>query len=224
MTTKNDFFLTFNPIASFTPEIRTYLQSLCDSYICVREHESTNAHCHIVVIGITARDQKSIDNKIKKKYPELRGNNQLVIKIISSSGVYNYISKEYTDDNWPTFQNQLSVYNCEMPNQEYFQNLKQSYLLHQETKSLSGKFNLFWYNNKEKYEGGPNFYKLDFCILLAFKDFCIEFKVKDCTPRAFERYKFYLYLRIYPESYVELMSEKLLLNEGYQEYLINKKL
>ena len=65
--------------------------------------------------------------------------------------------------------------------------------------------------------------KIDFAILLAFKDFCIEFKVKDCTPRAFTRYKFYLYLTLYPESYVELMAEQLLMADGYLDYSLSKK-
>jgi len=211
---KNDFFLTFNPLAAFTKEVEEYLQGLCDSYICVREHESTNAHCHIVSLGITARDHKALNDKIKKKYPTLRGSNQLVIKLITSDGVYNYISKEYNGKNWQTFKNQIRVYNCPAPTEDYFKNLKDSYKLHQNTKSLSGKFNLFWFKNQNRYHE----ISFNFALVLCFREFCKEFEVKDCTHRTFSRMKQYLYLQLYPNLWLQDMCEKEDLMSDYITY------
>jgi len=203
--TKNSYFLTFNPLLAFTDEVRVWIEEHCDSYLGVKEHLKSNIHCHICVHGVPYKTHKAMNDAIKKKYPHLK-NPVLVIKAITSETVYNYIAKEYTEGtNHDKFiKDRVFAYEEEIPDSDYWCHLHQSYKIHKDSKSLSSKFNIYWFTNQHLY----NEISFNFSLVLCFRSFCKEFKVKDCTHRTFQRMKQYLFLQLYPNLWLEQMCEK----------------
>ena len=192
-----DYFLTINPLADFTEEVKDYLQKYFVSYVYCVEHKNSNAHVHIIAHGHKRTMlRKSLNDDMKKKFPYLKGT-KLVIKDVTDEKVYYYICKEYNEKDF-----KLHYYNYNIPEETQ----KKFYQLYQLSsgKTKKEKFVLFFKSNEQKYLRLKE-YKLKECVLFSFYKFISEEDIKDIGPYAFEKYYFYLLFKLYPHLYFRSM-------------------
>lgn len=198
------YFLTFNPSALFTEEVELYLQSKSDSYILTEEHKKTNAHVHIVAYCPIFNSDKTMNQNLKDKFPNLKvgktgSKTGLVIKPVHSIGIMNYLAKEAKLDCFePKYYNHNPL-SPDFWNQRYL-----DYKYNQKHKTLKEKFNAFFLLNENKYRRYPLFKD---CVLFAFMDFQEENDIKDCGPFAYEKYFYYLLTKHYKEHYFDCIQQ-----------------
>ncbi len=192
-----DYFLTINPLAEFTEEVKDYLKMHFVSYVYCVEHKKSNAHVHIVAHEHKrTMVRKSLNDDMKRKFPQLKGT-KLVIKDVTSQDIYYYMCKEYNDKD---FKLHFFNYNITQEKQKEFYEL---YKL-SSGKTKKEKFVLFFKQNEQKYLRTKE-YKLKECILYAFYKFIQQEDIKDIGPYAFEKYYFFLLFKLYPSLYFRSM-------------------
>jgi len=191
-----DYFLTINPLAEFTDEVKDYLQKYFVSYVYCVEHKNSNAHVHIIAHEHKRTMlRKSLNDDMKKKFPNLKGT-KLVIKDVTDEKVYYYLCKEYNE---PDFKLHYFNYEISPENQKKYYHL---YKLN--GKSKKEKFAQFFASNEEKYLRLKE-YRLKECILYAFYNFIQKEDIKDIGPYAFEKYYYFLLFKLYPNQYFRSM-------------------
>ena len=192
-----DYFLTINPLADFTEEVKDYLKKYFCSFVYCVEHKNSNAHVHIIAHEHKRTMlRKSLNDDMKKKFPYLKGT-KLVIKDVTDKKVYYYICKEYNEKD---FQLHFYNYNITKDNQKKFYEL---YKL-SSGKTKKEKFVLFFKTHEKKYLRLKE-YKLKECILYAFYKFIQQEDIKDIGPYAFEKYYYFLLFKLYPHLYFRSM-------------------
>lgn len=192
-----DYFLTINPLAEFTEEVKDYLKKHFCSFVYVVEHKNSNAHVHIIAHSHKRTMlRKSLNDDMKKKFPYLKGT-ILVIKDVTDEKVYYYLCKEYNE---PDFQLHYFNYNISKENQKKFYELYQL----SKGKTKKEKFVLFFKQDEQKYLRLKE-YKLKECVLYSFYKFIQQEDIKDIGPYAFEKYFYYLLFKLYPPLYFRSM-------------------